>query len=596
MPQHSRRTKIATALAAVPAGRRFVRSSRRLSVVGGAVILVAIAAAGLLIWDLRQDAADTYRREIDNSGVLIAEQMSRSLQAVDLIVQDVIDHVHDVQIQTPAQFSKLAATRDFNEFLVDDLKNVPQADALTLVDAGGTVINYSRGWPVKPVDVTDRDFYRYLRDHADAKAYISEPVQNRTTGVWTFYVARRIENAKGQFLGIADAAMAIDYIEDFYEAVTLLPNGSVTLLRRDGVFLGRYPHKDELLGRRMPTGRWFDAVREGSGDFVVRSFDNIDRHISVHPLRDFPLVVNVTVPVNEALAHWRVQTTVIVIATIFVVVGFALLFSALGEQFRRLERQARELKQSTVELRAAKELAETSNRAKSMFLATMSHELRTPLNAVIGFAQVMEQAMFGPVPARYREYATLIHRSGEHLLSIINDILDIAKLQSGKTELRLETAAIAKLVDETVQLVASRAEESGLELTQAIAPELPAVEMDVTRIRQVLLNLLSNAIKFTPRGGRVEIAVRAQNGAVTVIVSDTGVGMKEDEIPKALEPFGQVNNAMARAQEGTGLGLPLSKSLVELHGGRFSLVSRPGAGTTVTFTLPVAEAEIRGVA
>jgi len=260
----------------------------------------------------------------------------------------------------------------------------------------------------------------------------------------------------------------------------------------------------------------------------------------------------------------------------------------------RLKQQEEALRRSERLERQARETAERADRAKSSFLATMSHELRTPLNAVIGFSQIIEQGMFGPQPARYREYATLIRRSGEHLLTIINDILDIAKLQSGKTELRLESSALAPIIDEAVRLVAPRAETAGLTLVQDIAPGLPAVRVDLTRIRQVLLNLLSNAIKFTPAGGTVTVTARAWEGAVEIAVSDTGIGMSEADIPKALEPFGQISNAMTRAHEGTGLGLPLSKSLVELHGGQFSIVSTPGAGTTVTVTLP-AEAGARDV-
>jgi signal transduction histidine kinase len=256
-----------------------------------------------------------------------------------------------------------------------------------------------------------------------------------------------------------------------------------------------------------------------------------------------------------------------------------------------MKRQEDALRTSEQSERQAREAAERADRTKSSFLATMSHELRTPLNTVIGFSQIIEQGLFGPQPARYREYAGLIRRSGEHLLSIINDILDIAKLQSGKTELHLETAAPAPVVGETVQLMESQARGANVALTFAVEGPLPNVRVDLTRIRQVMLNLLSNALKFTPAGGTVSVILRAEADGVAVAVSDTGIGMSARDIPKALEPFGQIANTLTRAHEGTGLGLPLAKNLVELHGGRFVIASEPGRGTTVTITLPAEAVE-----
>ncbi len=254
----------------------------------------------------------------------------------------------------------------------------------------------------------------------------------------------------------------------------------------------------------------------------------------------------------------------------------------------QMKQQENALRKSEQAERQARETAERADQTKSSFLATMSHELRTPLNAVIGFSQIIEQGIFGPQPARYREYATLIRRSGEHLLIIINDILDIAKLQSGKTELHLEVAPLDAIIEESARLMEPQTAAAGLTLTCRIGPNLPPVHADLTRLRQVVFNLLSNAIKFTPSGGKVSITASAREGAVAVSVTDTGIGMAEQDIPRALEPFGQISNALTRTHEGTGLGLPLSKSLIELHGGRFEISSAPNAGTTITFTLPAA--------
>ncbi len=587
-------------MGSAPTKSELMRTSRRLSAIGAVVITATIVAAGLTIWDLHDDAIRDYQRDMANMGVLIADQTARSLQAVDLVLKETRQKILDSGATTPAGYAAAMGTEAAYRFLKAELKGLPQAAALIMVGADGRVINYSRQWPVQSINVSDRDFFVYLRDHNDGRPFISQPVDARATQQRTFYIARRVNDPDGNFLGIVEAAISPNYWDNSYRHITVEKDTVVSFVRRDGVILARYPYVGVMVGQHVPGSRWYERVADGGGAYRSQSWaDGIVRIVSVHPLDELPLVVDVSFAEQAVLAHWRFQTLCIVIGAIVVVLGFAVLFSALAQQFDRLESQANELAVSADALRNAKEEAEKASRTKSMFLANMSHEIRTPLNAVIGFSQIIEQGMFGPQPARYREYATLIRRSGEHLLTIINDILDIAKLQSGKTELRLESAALAPIIDEAVRLVAPRAEAARLSLVQDIAPGLPPVRVDLTRIRQVLLNLLSNAIKFTPPDGSVTVTARARDGTVEIAVRDTGIGMDEADIPKALEPFGQISNAMTRAHEGTGLGLPLSKSLVELHGGRFSLASRPGAGTTVTINLPAddpAPAALRGVA
>jgi len=239
------------------------------------------------------------------------------------------------------------------------------------------------------------------------------------------------------------------------------------------------------------------------------------------------------------------------------------------------------------ELIKSKDAAEFANRSKTEFLANMSHELRTPLNAIIGFAEVIKDEMFGPVGLKkYSDYAKDIHNSGRHLLDLINDILDLSKLEAGKMALNENEVALRTVVEACLTLVRDRAEKGGVQLVIDVAPRLPHLRCDERALKQVLLNLLSNAIKFTPRGGEVTLQARHAPDGITIAVSDTGIGMSQDEVSVALAAFGQIDSKLARKNQGTGLGLPIAKSLIELHDGTLVVKSAPKAGTTMTAVFP----------
>ncbi len=261
-------------------------------------------------------------------------------------------------------------------------------------------------------------------------------------------------------------------------------------------------------------------------------------------------------------------------------------YNMVLEKFRT-ETSQRE--QAVRAFRKAKEQAESANAAKSHFLASMSHELRTPLNAVIGFSEVMREQTFGPLGnRRYQEYVGDIHGSANHLLSLINDLLDLSKIEANKYQLQDEELDLAELLDSAVRLVTPLAERKGLTVRLELPDSLPAVRADERALRQILLNLLSNACKFTDTGGEVRLAAeREADGRIALKVEDTGIGMSRAEIRQALEPFVQVDSRTRRTDQGTGLGLPLAKSLVELHGGTFVMTSQVGQGTRVAIRLPL---------
>ncbi len=293
----------------------------------------------------------------------------------------------------------------------------------------------------------------------------------------------------------------------------------------------------------------------------------------------------------------------IAIAAITVFIGaFGFLGSAIDRHLARLSAQeAKRLRAHVMELEETKRKLEatsqdlmialksvaSADQAKAQFLATMSHELRTPLNAILGFSEIMKSETFGPLGnKRYLEYTDDIYKSGQHLLSLINDVLDFTRADAGELQLHDEEVDVEDVIRSAIRMLKQQADIHALKLHVDSPPDMPALLADHRRIRQVLLNLLSNAVKFTPDGGDIHISAAVENGTPKIRVSDTGIGIAKADIPMALERFGQIDSDIARKYEGTGLGLPLSKCLMEGHGGTLEIESEPGHGTTVTLTFP----------
>ncbi|HEU0161628.1 MAG TPA: HAMP domain-containing sensor histidine kinase [Rhizomicrobium sp.] len=250
---------------------------------------------------------------------------------------------------------------------------------------------------------------------------------------------------------------------------------------------------------------------------------------------------------------------------------------------------ARELEEARDDALRKRFEAEAANASKTAFLANMSHELRTPLNAILGFSEIISQECFGPVGSdRYRDYAGDIHSSGAHLLSLINDLLDVAKIEAGRMEIAPHELDAARVLDIALKLIGSKAREKGQELVISVTPGAPALHADERALKQILINLVSNAVKFTPEGGRIEVTgSRAQDGSFQILVRDNGPGVPPDKLDRVFHPFNQVDNRFDRQAGGTGLGLSLVRGLAELHGGRAWMESEYGKGCSVYVTLPV---------
>jgi signal transduction histidine kinase len=279
--------------------------------------------------------------------------------------------------------------------------------------------------------------------------------------------------------------------------------------------------------------------------------------------------------------------------------GLAVQFNSMAERLqesystleRRVEERTHELSEALEELQRTSSELETANRHKSEFLANMSHELRTPLNAVIGFSEVLGERMFGELNDKQAEYVQDIHASGRHLLSLINDILDLSKIEAGAMELDVSRFALAAALDNALTLIRERAASRGLTLEMNVDSELGEMEGDERKLKQILLNLLSNAIKFTAEGGTVTLEARQDTSHVYIGVRDTGVGISKEDQSVIFEEFRQVGTDYARKAEGTGLGLALTMRFVQMHGGRLSVESEPGVGSVFKVELPLQPVE-----
>ncbi|SMF46212.1 Signal transduction histidine kinase [Tistlia consotensis] len=283
---------------------------------------------------------------------------------------------------------------------------------------------------------------------------------------------------------------------------------------------------------------------------------------------------------------------------LWVIVGCVLAVFAVGMVLalwtvryeQALVESAAQIERARQEAVAARRAAEQANHAKTLFLSNMSHELRTPLNAIIGFTQIMAREAFGPIDnPRYRSYLADIHRSSQHLFELIRDILDISRIESGEVEVRDAELDLAEAVGASLHLLRPKIEEKRISLQPRLAADLPRLRADPTLLRQILLNIVGNAVKFTPAGGEIRVEADWNPGTgISIRISDSGPGIEPELASRALEPFVQLKHAHDVAHEGTGLGLPIARRLMEAHGGRLTLVGRPPQGTTVVLDFPEA--------
>jgi two-component system cell cycle sensor histidine kinase PleC len=550
------------------------------------VLLVSLVIAivmGGSIWLYERTLRDAESSLVQLT-LVIAEQVERSLESADGVLQSTLDRIADADLGNAETRSQVYS------YLRQQSINLPQARSFLVVDNHGNRIIDSQSEIPPPLDFSRGDAFSYLRDHhPDDAAYVSIPAKSRAMGDWYFSLSRPLKGADGRFGGMLTASIDIGYFTNFFKSVLLSESSSIALSRVDGFHLLRYPIVESAYGRSFADTAIYSEYLPHTPTGVIREVSPLtgtERMLSFRTLKRYPLVVVIGRSVDEVFAPWRLQVWAIGIVGTVSIVGIA----AFGALLVRLARREAALLAEAREARGAAELAtkaaERASRAKSEFLAGISHDLRTPLNSIIGFSEVMLEGLSGTLTGKAKEYLGFIHTSGKHLLSLINDLLDIAKIEANRLTILDEKFSLHSVVSECLSLVAAQADSGRIVLVPYGSREF-GLRADPVRLRQIIFNLLSNGIKFTPPGGTVAVrSTRAADGSLQIAVIDTGIGMTDKDIATALQPYGQVANQFTRQHAGTGLGLPLVRALAELHGGRIEISSTPGKGTTATVVFP----------
>jgi two-component system cell cycle sensor histidine kinase PleC len=583
------------------------------------VLLSGAIVAGFAghAWSERDRHVERAEKSLRSITHVLEHHAARSFEAVDLTLRLVIS-----QYRTARQLDSWP--EEMHQILAGHVASSPVVSSIILLDEDGTLILDSMKHPARPMNASDRSYFSVHKEWKVHGPYITETFISQLSGKAVFGMSRRIPGPHGTFEGVVFAIIDADNLKLLYNDLNLDWDGKTGLLTRSGDFLMRHPHAGSLVGMNIAEDPLFTRHLIDAQENIYRAdsiFDGSDRLIGYKRLAGLPLVVTATYSMDRILAEWRAgiinEGAMLLLLSAAILLSGFLISQELGRRQRAESRTrkalanlmvayddashlAQRLKVTAADLaaerdrseaarvatEAARLAAETANQAKSSFLAMMSHELRTPLNAIIGFSDMLRTYGSDLPRAKVTEYAGDINESGKHLLGLVEGILDLSRIESGRVEIVPRRIDLKHPVGEAIRMMREQAASAGVELL-LINPEHPVeVLADEAKIRQAIINVIGNAVKFTLPGGSVRVTVEAEAGYATLQIADSGVGMPPESLCHVFEPFWQADSGYARQHGGVGLGLAITKRLIDLHDGRITMESQVGAGTVVTITLP----------
>ena len=578
--------------------------------------LLIFTIVGLSLYQSRINKEDKVAVTSQSLTNILIHDVERDFSSIDMALL-AVKHEAENQIVHGGGIDKNSLDR----YISITHSYLPVLQGIRMTDAKGDILYGTGLTPDVIKNIVDRDYFIYQRDNPKGDIFISKPLLSRISNLWSIIIARRVNNPDGSFAGTVYGSLALDYFTKIFSQIDVGKKGSIILRNNELALIAGHPEITNTIGNKSVSKKFSDLFKAGhkKASFKARSvIDNEVSLISYQKSSKYPLVIAVGLAVDEYLAGWKeeilIQLVLTAFFTIVTIISSRMLLARwrhekevesdlrearddlelrVAERTRelnlaneKLNQELAERRQVEEELLRAKQAAEIANAAKSAFLATMSHEIRTPMNGVIGMIELLQHTR---LTSEQNEFAEEAKKSGCELVHLLNDILDLSKIEADKMELEISHFNLQPVITDTINLLSLSAHEKALKLVSSIDSNVPmALNGDPVRLRQAITNLVSNAVKFTTKGSvtlQVQKEAEEENSVtLRFLVKDTGIGIAANKLKQIFHPFTQADSSITRTYGGTGLGLTICRRLAEMMGGSIGVESTEGEGSTFWFT------------